>query len=150
VTLKTARERPVPPSDPGELASRLRVVLGRLFRRLRSEHRFPISHAAVLGRLDRDGPQSTADLAAAERMRPQSMAQTLSELEAQGLISRRADPADGRRTLLEVTAAGRATLADDRRRREGWLAQAIEQQLSARERAVLAQALELLERLASL
>jgi DNA-binding MarR family transcriptional regulator len=136
------------PLQPGELASRLRIVLGRLFRRLRSQHHFPITHAAVLGRLDRDGPHSTAELAAAEGMRPQSMAQTLSELEAQGLISRRADPADGRRTLLEITAAGRSTLAADRGKREGWLAQALEQRLSERERAVLAEALALLERLA--
>ena len=129
------------------LASELRVVIGQLLRRLRAEHRFPISHGTVLGRLDRFGPQTTADLAAAERMRPQSMGQTLAELEAQGLISRRPDEHDGRRKLLELTAEGRAVLEDDRRRREGWLAEAIETELTADEREVLAQALPLLARL---
>jgi len=148
MTVQADSAMPTAPGEPSELASRLRVVLGRLFRRLRAEHGFPITHAAVLGRLDRDGPQSTSDLAAAESMRPQSMAQTLSELEGQELISRRADPADGRRTLLEITAAGRSALADDRRRREGWLARVIEEHLSRREQAVLAEALALLERLA--
>ena len=132
------------------LASELRVVIGQLLRRLRAEHRFPISHGAVLGRLDRGGPQTTAHLAAAERMRPQSMGQTLAELEAQGLISRRPDEHDGRRKLLELTAEGRAVLEDDRRRREGWLAEAIETELSAEEREVLAQALPLLARLKDL
>ena len=81
-------------------------MLGQLIRRLRAEHRFPLSQGAVLGRLDREGPQSVSDLAAAERVRPQSMAQTVSDLEADGLVSRRPDPSDGRRALVELTERG--------------------------------------------
>ena len=125
-------------------------MLGQLMRRLRAEHRFPLSHGAVLGRLDRQGPLSTVELASAERVRPQSMGQTLAELETQGLVSRRPDEADGRRTLLELTDAGRQTLAEDRQRREGWLAQAIEHEFSAEEQEVLAQAIPLLARLTEL
>jgi DNA-binding MarR family transcriptional regulator len=136
--------------DPGLLASELRVVLGQLMRRLRAEHRFPLTHGAVLGRLDRDGPQSTVNLAAAERVRPQSMGQTLAELESQGLVSRRPDESDKRRTLLELTDPGRRALADDRRRREGWLANAIEQDFSAQERETLDRAVVLLARLTEL
>ena len=134
-------------TNPALVASDLRVVLGRLVRRLRAEHRFPLSHGAVLGRLDREGPQSTSDLAAAERVRPQSMAQTLGDLEADGLITRRPDPDDGRRTLIELSEAGRRALEEDRRHREGWLARSIEEELSDGEREVLAQAVELLQRL---
>ena len=136
--------------DTSLVASELRVVLGQLMRRLRAEHRFPISHGAVLGRLDRQGPLSTVELASAERVRPQSMGQTLAELETQGLVSRRPDEADGRRTLLELTDAGRQMLAEDRGRREGSLAQAIEQEFSAEEQEVLAQAIPLLARLTEL
>jgi DNA-binding MarR family transcriptional regulator len=136
--------------DTGLVASELRVVLGQLMRRLRVEHRFPLSHGAVLGRLDRQGPLSTVELASAERVRPQSMGQTLAELETQGLVSRRPDEADGRRTLLELTDAGRQTLAEDRQRREGWLTQAIEHEFSAEEQEVLAQAIPLLARLTEL
>jgi DNA-binding MarR family transcriptional regulator len=136
--------------DTSLVASELRVVLGQLMRRLRAEHRFPLSHGAVLGRLDRQGPLSTVELAAAERVRPQSMGQTLAELETQGLVSRRPDEADGRRTLLELTDAGRQTLAEDRQRREGWLTEAIEQEFSAEEQEVLAQAIPLLARLTEL
>ena len=81
-------------TDPALLASELRVVLGQLMRRLRAEHGFPLSHGAVLGRLDREGPQSVSDLAAAERVRPQSMAQTVGDLEADGLVIRTPDPDD--------------------------------------------------------
>ncbi len=136
--------------DSGLLASDLRVVLGRLLRRLRAEHSFSLSQGAVLGRLDREGPQSTVELATAERVRPQSMGQTLSELESQGLISRRADETDKRRTLLELTDQGRQVLADDRSRREGWLAMAIDDGFSADEREVLNRAVSLLARLTEL
>lgn len=128
-------------------ASELRLVLGQLVRRLRVENTFPIGQASVLSRLDREGEQTTAELAAAERVRPQSMAQTLGELEADGLIARRDDPADGRRVLIEVTLRGRERLAEDRARREGWLAEAIAT-LSAKEQRALLDAVPLLRRLA--
>ena len=136
--------------DSGPLASELRVVLGHLIRRLRSEHRFSLSQGSVLGRLDREGPQSTSKLASAERVRPQSMGQTVAELESQGLIARHPDPADGRSSLVELTDAGRAELREDRGRREGWLAEAIESSCSDEERETLDEAARLMARLAEL
>jgi DNA-binding MarR family transcriptional regulator len=135
-------------TDPALVASELRVVLGHLVRRLRAEHRFPLSHGAVLGRLDREGPRSVSDLAVAERVRPQSMAQTVGDLEADGLVERRPDPGDRRRALVELTASGRTALEADRRHREGWLARAIAEDLSTDEQAVLERAVALLRRLA--
>ncbi len=134
--------------DTARLASDLRVVLGQLVRRLRSEHRFSLSHGAVLGRLDREGPQSVSRLAAAERVRPQSMAQTVAELEADEWVSRRPAPGDRRRALVELTDEGRTVLATDRRQREGWLAEAIRQNFSEHEQEVLLKAVTLLRRLA--
>ena len=130
------------------IASELRVVLGQLVRRLRVEHRFSLAHGSVLARLDREGPRGTSDLAAAERVRPQSMAQTLTELQADGLVSRRPDPGDGRRALIEITANGRRALEEDRHQREGWLIQAITGGLSEQEQQALARAVPLLRRLA--
>ena len=134
--------------DLGALASDLRVVLGQLIRRLRAEHRFPFAQGVVLGRLDREGVSSIGRLAEAERVRPQSMAQTVADLEASGLISRRPDPADGRRSLVELTAKGIETLHEDRRDRVGWLAGALEAELTAPERRRLAATIDLLRRLA--
>jgi DNA-binding MarR family transcriptional regulator len=134
--------------DAARLASDLRVVLGQLVRRLRAEHRFSLSHGAVLGRLDRDGPQSVSELAAAERVRPQSMAQTVSDLEAEGLVSRSPDANDRRRAVVELTEAGHVVLELDRLQREGWLAQGITGGLSEAEQHVLAEAVGLLQRLA--
>jgi DNA-binding MarR family transcriptional regulator len=135
---------------PAALASDLRLVLGQLMRRLRAEHTFSLSQGAVLGRLDREGPHGTVELAAAERVRPQSMGQTLAELEAQGLVARQPHATDRRRTVIELTDEGRRVLAEDRKRRVGWLAEAIERDFSAEEQEVLASALRLLSRLAEL
>src|ERR1700758_3881095 len=129
-------------------ASELRIVLGQLVRRLRREYSFPIAQASVLSRLDREGPQTTSALAAAERVRPQSMAQTLAELETEGLIDRRPHPADGRQILIELTPRGEDRLREDRKRREGWLAEAIAAELTEAEQRTLIDALPLLTRLA--
>ena len=136
------------PPDVALSASELRVVLGQILRRLRAEHQFPISQGTVLARLEREGPATTSALAAAERVRPQSMAQTIAELGAAGLVARSPDPTDGRQILIELTERGRTTLAEERARREGWLASAIESELTAEEQETLLRALPILRRLA--
>jgi DNA-binding MarR family transcriptional regulator len=134
--------------DSARSAHELRTVLAQLVRRLRSEHTVPLSHGAVLGRLDREGALTTSELAAAERMRPQSMAQTLGELEADGLVSRRPHPHDRRSVLIDLTDEGREHLRAERTRREDWLARAIATELSPAEHRNLMEAVALLERLA--
>jgi DNA-binding MarR family transcriptional regulator len=135
--------------ETGAIAQELRETLGRLVRRLRAEPgQLPVAQGTVLARLDRQGPASTSDLAAAERMRPQSMAQTVRELETAGLVSRRPDPDDGRRALVELTSDGLQRLRDARAQREGWLSQTLEREFSAAEQEALRDALALLRRLA--
>jgi DNA-binding MarR family transcriptional regulator len=134
-------------TDAAPLAGELRVVLGRLIRRLRAEHGFSLAQGAVLGRLDREGAQSVSDLAGKERMRPQSMAQTVSDLENEVLVERSPDPDDRRRALISLTAGGRALLTASRQRREGWLERAIEE-LPDEDRATVERAVVLLSQLA--
>jgi DNA-binding MarR family transcriptional regulator len=135
-------------ADPAVVAHELRVVVGRLIRRLRAAGRIPLPQATVLGRLDREGAQTTSALAAAERVRPQSMAQTIADLERAGLVSRAADPSDGRQYLLSLTDEGRAAVTAERSSREGWLAQAIAENITdPAERATLERAVEILRRL---
>jgi DNA-binding MarR family transcriptional regulator len=130
------------------LAHELRETLGRLVRRLRAEPGPSVGRMAVLGRLDRGGPASISDLAACERIRPQSMAQTFHDLETAGLISRRPDPADGRRAFVELTATGLDLLQTTRALRETWLTEALERELDASERTLVHEALVLLSRIA--
>ncbi|GGX23669.1 hypothetical protein GCM10010353_43390 [Streptomyces chryseus] len=58
------------------------------------------------------------------------------------------DDTDGRKSLVELSDAGRAALEAERGRRAGWLAQAIEAELTDEERSLLARSAALLERLA--
>ena len=136
--------------DAGATASELRVVIGRLVRRLRAEYTISLSHIAVLAQLDREGDRTTSALAAAERVRPQSMAETIADLEGEGLVTRRPDPNDRRQMLIGLSALGRERLFADRARREGWLATAITESLDAHEREILARAVPLLGRIADL
>ncbi|BCJ36509.1 MarR family transcriptional regulator [Actinocatenispora thailandica] len=132
-------------------ANELRLSVMRLVRRLRAERPasgLSLTRVNVLGRLDREGPATMSDLAAAEGITPQSMARTVGELVDAGLLTRRADPDDGRRQLLDVTPAARRLLAEDRSRRDSWLAVALTERLSAEERAMLRIAGRLLDRLA--
>jgi DNA-binding MarR family transcriptional regulator len=128
-------------------AHELRIVLGQLVRRLRAEYALPVAHASVLSRLDREGAHTASALAAAERVRPQSMAQTLAELENAELIERRADPEDRRRIQIELTEQGRTRVVEERGKREGWLAAAIAEELNPEEQRTLLAAVPLLRRL---
>ena len=117
---------PPPPSacPRPRAAHDLRVVFSRLRRRLREvddTDELTPSQMSVLSRLGKEGAATASDLAAAERVRPQSMAATLAALDQCGLVVRRPDPDDGRRQLVSLSPAGTA-----RRRppaaREEWLA----------------------------
>jgi DNA-binding MarR family transcriptional regulator len=130
------------------LAHELRETLGRVVRRLRAEPGPSVGRMSVLGRLDRDGPASISVLAVCERMRPQSMAQIVHDLETAGLVSRRRDPADGRRAFVELTAAGLEVLHTTRASRETWLTEALDRELDGDERALMHDALGLLRRVA--
>src|ERR1700744_4733456 len=132
-------------TDVALLAADLRGVMGQLIRRLRREDLFPLNQASVLGRLDRCGSQSVSDLAAAERIRPQSMAQTVGDLEADGLVQRKPAPDDRRRALVILTDAGKSRIEADRRAREGWLAMAFEEMPEA-DLATIERSVEILRR----
>jgi DNA-binding MarR family transcriptional regulator len=132
------------------LASELRVLIGKLKRRLREEaHSSDLSwsQTAVLSLLEREGPATVTTLAKAEGVRPQSMGATVSVLEAAGLVSGAPDPGDARQTMLSLTPACREMIKLSRAAREDWLFRAIRTKLAARELEELAAGVELLKRL---
>ncbi|NYH91400.1 MarR family transcriptional regulator [Actinopolymorpha rutila] len=133
-----------------QAARDVRVVFSRLHRRLRETYDtggLTPTQTSVLSRLSSEGPASTSDLAAAERVRPQSMAATLSVLDERGLIRRSADPDDGRRQLVSLSRAGSTLLADKRRAGDEWLARSLQDRCTEKERQKVIEALGLLEKL---
>lgn len=61
--------------------------------------------------LARRAGRTTADLARTSFVTPQAMADIVTALEHRGLVTRRGDPAHGRRRLIDLTAGGHAVLA---------------------------------------
>ncbi len=93
------------------------------------------------------GPHRVSELADAERVAVPTMSRVVTALEHRGLAQRAPDPDDGRAAVIHATAAGEAALEQARRARLALLRQGI-RELTPRERDVLAQAAELMERLA--
>jgi DNA-binding MarR family transcriptional regulator len=134
----------------GTAARDIRVVFSRLRRQLKdvaTDSDLTPSQTAVLTRLWKEGASSASALAAAERVRPQSMATMLIRLEQHRLIRRAPDPEDGRRQVISLTFAGRRRAENDRQVREEWLARAMQERYTEPERRIILDALSLLQRL---
>lgn len=132
-----------------QAARELVVVTSRLRRRLRElrDREGPTpSQTSVLSRIEKGGPATASELATAERVRPQSMAATVSALVEAGLVRRQPDPDDGRRQLVTLTESARAWISTNRRARDEWLGEALGAALSAAELEKVVDAMALVER----
>lgn len=132
------------------LASELRLAVHRLSRRLRRERAvgtLMAGQVSALATLDSHGALSPSALADHERVQPPSMTRIISRLEELGLVARAPHQTDRRQFVLTLTADGRATVAEERRRKEAWLASVLAT-LSDDELAALAAAIPVIERLA--
>jgi len=125
-------------------------AIGLLMRRLRTasaSHDLSWTETAIMARLARNGPATTADLARAEAMKPQSMGTTIAALEELGIVERRPHPTDGRQVNIVLTAKGAALRKSAKDTKSIWLTHAIAQ-LDEQERETLFAAGEIIKRLA--
>ena len=138
---------PVTASE-AELASRLRLAVTRLARRLRTQLPGEVSPSqlATLATVERLGPITLGELSTAERVKPPTMTKIVACLEEQRLVSRTVDQSDRRVARVEATAAGLAFLDDSRQQKDAYLAQRL-RTVSDEDRIVLEQAAEVLERI---
>ncbi len=130
------------------LSHELRLACMRISRRVRFDsggglapHQF-----SVLARLD-EGRRTPGQLAECERVSPPSMTRTVKSLLAAGLVTREADPDDGRQVFVVLTAAGRDVLADTRHARDAWMMARLEE-LSEADLVVLTEATGILTKVA--
>lgn len=133
-------------------ASDLLAACSLLVRRVRSESNnlgLTWSQAVVLARLEIEGPASTADLARAEAVKPQSMGVTLATMEQDGLLVRQPHPTDGRQFLYALTDEGREARRRVREAKLEWLSDAVAR-LSPHDRDDLAVAARVLRNLAEI
>jgi len=125
-------------------------AMGLLVRRVRAaaaSHDLSLTEASVLGRLERGGPMTTAELARAESVKPQSMGTTVAALEEMGLVERKPHPTDGRQMMISLTDKGLKVRMSAREAKRGWLAQAVAE-LDEEDRETLFRAGEIIRKLA--
>lgn len=142
---------PAGPEPAPELVAQIRRGSTRLARRLRMERPMDAlspTKIAVLAHLLRWGAATPGEVAATERMQPQSLTRVIADLEEDGLISRERDERDRRQYVLELTGAGRHVLSEDMGARDAWLAAAMAE-LSETEQQVLYLAGVLMDRISS-
>ena len=124
--------------------------IGLLVRRVRStgtSDAISWTESAVLKRLARDGPATTADLARTQGMRTQSMRSVLASLEKLYMIKRKAHATDGRQVLIHLTSKGAAEQQSNREARQNWFTQAVSQ-LDEADRETIFRAGKIFKRLA--
>lgn len=106
---------PLPPRGVAAGAELLDVVV-RLNRWATDQTTWtvPLAQVRVLSRVSQWGTARVTDLARAEPCSQPTMTTRVQAMEAQGWLARSVDPADARCSLLALTAAGRAALAQAR------------------------------------
>jgi DNA-binding MarR family transcriptional regulator len=127
-------------------------VTGQLTRRLRAvsnTRELTWSQVAIMARLEEAGPLTTADLARAESVKPQSMGGTLAAMEEEGLVERQPHPTDGRQILYALTDEGREARRKVSLAKREWLLAAIAQ-LSLAEQKTLLAAVDIIRRFGNL
>jgi DNA-binding MarR family transcriptional regulator len=135
--------------DAHELSSSLRVAVGRLSRRLRSEKpddELSDSQYSVLFLLVREGPRTLGQLSERERVTPPSMNRTVGRLVDAGYVERESAPDDGRKVVLRPTTSGATLVEETRRRRDAWLNRQITE-LTEEESTILDRATLILRRM---
>ena len=115
------------PTQP-DLASRLRLDISRMARRLRQEAGASLSpsQTAALVTIERHGPLTPSELAERERVQRPTVTRVLARLEEAGLVDRAADPQDRRSSLVSISDDGRALLETARARKDAYLARRID------------------------
>jgi DNA-binding MarR family transcriptional regulator len=135
-------------STTDDLATRLRLDISRMARRLRQEAGAGLSpsQTAALVTIERHGPLTPSELATRERVQRPTVTRVVARLEEAGYVERAADPTDGRSCLVSVSASGRELLGAIRGRKDAYLARRLES-LDVADRAALDRAAEVLERM---
>jgi DNA-binding MarR family transcriptional regulator len=142
--------RPSVAATTADLADRLHSAAIHLLRRLRREDDasgLPAPQLSAMSVIVFGGPITLGALAGAEQVRPPTISKLVATLEEQGLVEREIDPDDRRIVRVKATARGTRLLYDGRRRRVASLAESV-RGLPAADRAALAKAIPILEKIA--
>lgn len=138
-------------TDPAELSDRLRALVRDFARRLRQESEdagdLNWTQQFVLRRLVDTPGMTSAELARADGVRPQSMNSTVAALREAGSVTTSRGATDGRRVELFVTDAGRQMAEAMVGKRDQWLRRRLAEDLTPEQRQQLEDGLDILDTL---
>jgi len=149
VSGEAGRVGPVNGSPPQIDATRLRVAIARLSRRLRHHELAGLTptQLSALATVEQAGPLRLGDVAAVEGIAPSTLTRIVTALEECGYVKRCAVPGDARASTLAITPRGHEVLERIRHESTAMLAQSLAL-LGPEQIEVLADALPALEQLA--
>jgi len=137
--------------DTSELASSLRSAVSNLHKGLRKQtdsvKDYSMTEIETIARLSRTSSLLPTELAAFTRITTQSMSQILKKLEGHGIIKRSSSKDDKRKVYISLTPSGKKMVEKTRYDRDKWLKNAIEKELTDKEKEMLTKALPILIKL---
>jgi DNA-binding MarR family transcriptional regulator len=128
----------------------IRLAIQRLARRIRwmqSDETVTEGQRSVLFALTNSGPQTLGSLSEHERVTPPSMNRTINALVKAGLVTRVGAEDDGRKVSIDLSASGRAYIAETKRKRDAWFTRQLER-LSPEQRTIIDQSATILREIA--
>jgi DNA-binding MarR family transcriptional regulator len=140
--------------DENEIAANLRVVISRLVKILRSEIKgdelLSLTERSTLALVDQSGGIFPSELALIEKVTNQSMSQIINKLVGLGLIKKTSSKADKRKVIITITNGGKKFVEDQRHEKQEWLARAINEKATQKEKEMLMNATKVLTKLVDL
>jgi DNA-binding MarR family transcriptional regulator len=128
----------------------VRLAIQRLARRIRSmqsDETVTEGQRSVLFTLSNNGAQTLGSLSEHERVTPPSMNRTINALVKAGLVTRVGAEDDGRKVSIDLSEAGRAYIADTKRKRDAWFTKRLGS-LNPEQRSIIDQAATILREIA--
>jgi DNA-binding MarR family transcriptional regulator len=137
-----------------EIAANLRVVISRLAKILRNETKndelLSLTERSTLALVYQNSEMLPSELAAIEKVTNQSMSQVINKLLEHGYIKKTSSKTDKRKVIITITQAGKKFVEKKRQEKQEWLAQAIFEKISRKEKEILASAIKVLTKLVDL
>jgi DNA-binding MarR family transcriptional regulator len=135
-----------------ELASALRTITSKLYKRLRKQmhtvDNLSITEVTTLSNLYHNTSLFPSEMAEMAKVKAQSMSHIINRLEEAQLINKTPSQTDKRKVAISLTDLGKLKVEQSRYERDEWLDNAIEHHLSADEKKLLKDAIKLMDKLA--
>ena len=137
--------------NENELASRLRISMSRLVKVIRNE----VKHDELLSLTERSTLTMVyqyseilpSELAFMEKVTSQSMSQIINKLLKLGFVKKTSSKKDKRKVIITISPSGKKLIDKKRQEKQEWLAKAIFEKTTQKEKEVLVHAIKIIEKL---